>query len=648
MNPNHPGRDQAYIYQKLTKIDDGPISERSKVEPSLHQLESFKQFMKDQSNAHPSEVLYEAAINNEQLQRDVMDNLKDISNSRLEDSLSGWKKKLGSLSRNPSRESSYKSQAPNPNRPNSKNTPHQRSLKKIQDSKDRGNLNISQARKTIQNYNSLIYSNSSLSPSRPSPINPDPRNYDFNNGPPKSPQPNPNNPLDKIKTFIARNTIIEDSGLPSGSAGQRRKSSVFGAKKNGPRIQDHMRQVREIKKGKFHSASVPQKIEEFGLGQKKKLENSICIRDEGPVGRYRVGGSNPYNVSYKENFRNVADSMSDYDRSLNDLSNTKSVPQIWNNGGVEKFIGQAKRFGRVSSKFDSKSIDNIGIEKSENVIGSYELTTSNPDKDKKSSSFHKGGQYGNGGTIWDLRDFPIEENNENSSLIIDTGKRGGSSRVSGRVSGNFVNPEGGIPTSGLHERIDHISAGIQKKYRTKSQMHRQSLNPKVKLSELNGSPSEADLAEPRPPLKRPSNHRSSHMRRREASNNPRRGPNENKFVDLSFIQRAKTAEMRDRPPPQNFRLEETDVIPINIKEYDFDQEHFINSVRANGERPWGTTSPQEQFEQQKRITVTVNESKQEYDSSDSLSGKKSDLQLSEIHEEIDSVDYGDTGDSPDL
>jgi hypothetical protein len=39
----------------------------------------------------------------------------------------------------------------------------------------------------------------------------------------------------------------------------------------------------------------------------------------------------------------------------------------------------------------------------------------------------------------------------------------------------------------------------------------------------------------------------------------------------------------------------------------------------------------------------VNESKQEYESSGSLSGKKSDMQLSEIHEEIDSVHYSDTG-----
>jgi hypothetical protein len=128
------------------------------------------------------------------------------------------------------------------------------------------------------------------------------------------------------------------------------------------------------------------------------------------------------------------------------------------------------------------------------VIGSYELTTSNPDKDKKSSSFHKGGQYGNGGTIWDLRDFTIEENNENSSFLIDTGKRGGSSVVSGRFSGNFVNPEEGIPRSTLHRRINPISVGIQKKYRTKSPMHMQSLNPKVKLSDLNSSPTEADLA----------------------------------------------------------------------------------------------------------------------------------------------------------
>jgi general stress protein YciG len=69
------------------------------------------------------------------------------------------------------------------------------------------------------------------------------------------------------------------------------------------------------------------------------------------------------------------------------------------------------------------------------VIGSYELTTSNPDKDKKSSSFYKGGQHRNGGNIWDLRDFTIEENNENSSLVIDTGKRGGSRVISGRFLG---------------------------------------------------------------------------------------------------------------------------------------------------------------------------------------------------------------------
>jgi hypothetical protein len=190
MAPNHPGRDQAYTYQKLTKIDDGPISERSKVEPSTHQLESFKQFIKAQSNSHPSEVLYEAAINNEQLHKDVMDNLKQLSNSKLEESLSGWKKKLGSLSRNPSRESSRKSQAPDPNpnpnpsRPISKNTSHLRSMKKIQESKDKGNLNISQARKKIENFNSLIYSNSSLENAY---INADNRNFDFNNGVPKSP-----------------------------------------------------------------------------------------------------------------------------------------------------------------------------------------------------------------------------------------------------------------------------------------------------------------------------------------------------------------------------------------------------------------------------------------------------------------------------
>jgi hypothetical protein len=122
------------------------------------------------------------------------------------------------------------------------------------------------------------------------------------------------------------------------------------------------------------------------------------------------------------------------------------------------------------------------------VIGSYELTTSNPDKDKKSSSFYKGGQNRNGGNICDLRDFTIEENNENSSLVIDTGKRGGSRVVSGRFSGNFVNPEQGIPTSTVHRRIYPISAGIQKKYRTKSPMNMQSLNPKLKLSDLNSSP----------------------------------------------------------------------------------------------------------------------------------------------------------------
>jgi general stress protein YciG len=574
MAPNHPGREQAYTYQKLTKIDDGPISERSKVEPSTHQLESFKKFIKAQSNSHPSDVLYEAAINNEQLHKDVMDNLKQLSNSKLEESLSGWKKKLGSLSRNPSRESSRKSQAPDPNpnpnpsRPISKNSSHLRSMKKIQESKDKGNLNISQARKKIENFNSLIYSNSSLENSY---IKADNRIYDFNNGVPKSPLANPNKGIEKINTFIARNTIIEDSSLPNGSTQQRRKSSVFGAKKNITTIKDHMRKVRDTKGNKFHSASVPQKIEELGFKQKKSVPNSICIREEMPVGNYRGTGNNPYNVSYKEKFGNVADSMSDYDRSLNDLSVSKSVPQIWGIGGPEKFIAQAKRFGRVSSKFDSKSIDNVGIEKSENVIGSYELTTSNPDKDKKSSSFHKGGQHGNGGTIWDLRDFTIEENNENSSFLIDTGKRGGSSVVSGRFSGNFVKPEEGITTSTLHRRIDPISVGIQKKYRTKSPMHMQSLNPKVKLSDLNSSPTEADLAEPRIPVKRSSGYRSSHMRRREASNNPRRGSRENKFVDLSFIHRAKTSEMRERGPPQNYQLEDTDVIPIKIKEYNFDQ-----------------------------------------------------------------------------
>ena len=102
-------------------------------------------------------------------------------------------------------------------------------------------------------------------------------------------------------------------------------------------------------------------------------------------------------------------------------------------------------------------------------------------------------------------------------------------------------------------------------------MHMQSLNPKVKLSDLNSSPTEADLAEPRIPVKRSSGYRSSHMRRREASNNPRRGSRENKFVDLSFIQLAKTLEMRELGPPQNYLLEDTDVIPIKIKEYNFDQ-----------------------------------------------------------------------------
>jgi hypothetical protein len=50
-------------------------------------------------------------------------------------------------------------------------------------------------------------------------------------------------------------------------------------------------------------------------------------------GNYRGAANNPYNVSYKEKFGNVADSMSDYDRSLNDLSISKSVPQIWGIGG---------------------------------------------------------------------------------------------------------------------------------------------------------------------------------------------------------------------------------------------------------------------------------------------------------------------------
>jgi hypothetical protein len=72
-------------------------------------------------------------------------------------------------------------------------------------------------------------------------------------------------------------------------------------------------------------------------------------------------------------------------------------------------------------------------------------------------------------------------------------------------------------------------------------------------------------------VKRSSGYRSSHMRRREASNNPRRESRENKFVDLNFIHRAKTSEMRERGPPQNYRLEDTNVIPIKIKEYNFDQ-----------------------------------------------------------------------------
>ena len=194
--------------------------------------------------------------------------------------------------------------------------------------------------------------------------------------------------IDKINAFLKKNTLVDNnfSSINISNFGKTTGETSLGT-------------VVKFK-NRFHSASVPQQLEIFGVSNvgNNSKHNTLTKKKK------NIGGVKYPNIDKKPVFG--LDSQSDYDKSLNDLSNWKSNYDI---GILRGKVNNIK-----SSKFDSRSIDNIGIEKSENILGSYEQTTSNPEK--KSSSLYKG-PYVNKTTLFKISQLPNEENYKTSGTI---------------------------------------------------------------------------------------------------------------------------------------------------------------------------------------------------------------------------------------